>query len=561
MTETDFDDSTLKWVSLLCISITFVYGFVKIFFLFKIGKFQGLHPSLKERFSLPSILSYTLGIGSLIIGLAFAVLSLFHTKANEMELSDSQKSVDILFLVDVSLSMNAVDVNPTRLKRFQDIVIRILPDLAGNRFGMIVFAGSAFSYCPMTTDTTAFADYVNALGVEMVGKKGTNFGLAAKKAEEVLSSSKLLRNKVVVLVSDGEDNEESGPQKLDAELVVWGLGTKEGGPIYYSDSQTSSRGYVTLSGALNPDQNAGEVIISSLNEENLKSFASLNSGEYYNLSQDSSGAYQLVDKIDSMKKNQTHILQKIRKEDGASVFLYLSLGFFFLERIIRLTYIKRAITVALLLILSSGIFHTSDLYAWGFDPGGSIVSEGVSDYQAEKYKESKEKFQKAEQFISDDPRIKFNKAASDYKMGNLQESIEQNNEIIKDPKSTPELKSRAHYNNGNAYAKKNDYKNAQKSYEEALSIDPDLLSAKKNLEFLRKKKNGGSSDPQGKTEEDRKKSEPNEENSKATGNNSGKNKKDLSKEHADRMMDSFSPDSILKKKADRFPNVDNEKFW
>ncbi|TGN14562.1 VWA domain-containing protein BatB [Leptospira ilyithenensis] len=560
MTETDFNDSIFKWISLLSISITLMYGIGKIFFLFKIGKFQNIHPSLKERFVLPSKLFYALGIGSLILGLTFAIISLFHTKANEMELSNSQKSVDILFLVDVSLSMNAVDVNPTRLKRFQDIIIRILPDLTGNRFGMIVFAGSAFSYCPMTTDTTAFADYVNALGVEMVGKKGTNFGLATKKAEEVLSSSKLLRNKIVVLVSDGEDNEESSPGKLDAELVVWGLGTKQGGPIYYSDSQTSSHGYVTVSGALNPDQNGSDVVISNLNEENLKSFASLNSGEYYNLSQDSSGAYQLVDKIDSMKKNQTHILQKIRKEDGANIFLYLSLGFFFLERIIRLIYIRRTIVV-LLLILFSNAFQTYDLYAWGFDPGGSVISEGVNDYRTEKYKESKEKFQKAEEFIADDPRLKFNKAASDYKMGNFQESIEQNNEIIKDPKSSPELKSRAHYNNGNAYAKKNDYQNAQKSYEKALSIDPDLLSAKKNLEHLRKKKNGGSSNPQEKTEEDQKKSESGEENSKAVGNNSAKNKKDLSKEHADRMMDSFSPDSILKKKADRFPNVDNEKFW
>ncbi len=516
MTEADFNDSILKWISLLSISVTLIYGIGKIFFLFKVGKFQDRHPSLKERFALPSLLYYTLGLGSLVLGLVFAILSLFHTKANEMELSDSQKSVDILFLVDVSLSMNAVDVNPTRLKRFQDIIIRILPDLSGNRFGMIVFAGSAFSYCPMTTDTTAFADYVNALGVEMVGKKGTNFGLAAGKAEEVLSSSKLLRNKIVVLVSDGEDNEESSPGKLNAELVVWGLGTKQGGPIYYSDSQTSSHGYVTVSGALNPDQNGKDVIISNLNEENLKSFASLNSGEYYNLSQDSSGAYQLVDKIDSMKKNQTHILQKIRKEDGASIFLYLSLGCFFLERIIRLTYFRRT-TATILLILFFNVFQTADLYAWGFDPGGSIVSEGVNDYRTEKFKESKEKFQQAEEFISDDPRLKFNKAASDYKMGNFQESIEQNNEIIKDPKSSPELKSRAHYNNGNAYAKKNDYKNAQKSYEDALSIDPDLLSAKKNLEFLRKKKNGGSSNPQGETEEDQKKSGSEEEMAKQWG--------------------------------------------
>jgi len=560
MTEIDPNDSLMKWISILSILVTLTYGLGKLFFIFKIKDFQTRYPSLKERFVLPSALHYLAGITLIVLGLAFAFLSLFYTKANEMELSDSQKSVDILFVVDVSLSMNAIDVNPTRLKRFQDIIIRILPDLSGNRFGMILFAGSAFSYCPMTTDTTAFADYVNALGVEMIGKKGTNFAVALEKAEEILSSSKLLRNKVVVLVSDGEDNESSSLKKLDADLVVWGLGTKEGGPIYYSDSQTSSRGYVTISGGLNPNQNGGDVIISSLNEENLKSFASLNSGEYYNLSQDSSGAYRLVDQIDSMKKNQTHLLQKIRKEDGVSIFLYLSLCFFFLERIVRLTYFRRS-TPILLLIAFFSFFQTSRIHAWDFDPGGAIISEGVNDYQSEKYKESKEKFQQAEEYISDDPRLKFNKAASNYKIGNFRESIELNNQIIKDPKSSAQLKSRAHYNNGNAYARQNDYKNAQKSYEESLSIDPNLLSAKKNLEFLRKKKNNSPKPEEGSDKEQNSSKEENNNNSSANNDPSKKTKKDLSKEHADRMMDSFSPESILKKKSDRFPNSDNEKFW
>jgi len=144
------------------------------------------NPELQSRFEFPSLWRFVWVslFGSLV--LVFSYLALFRTSATELEISSSNRSLDILFVVDVSFSMNAEDTPPNRLQVFQNTLLQNLPRLAGNRLGIVVFAGKAFSFCPMTTDIAAFADYVKALGPEMVGDKGTDLDQAFQKTKTLL---------------------------------------------------------------------------------------------------------------------------------------------------------------------------------------------------------------------------------------------------------------------------------------------------------------------------------------------------------------------------------------
>jgi len=532
---------------------------IKLFFLSRVRNYANNFPSLKSKFQIPNLLLYAFASSLLISALILSYLALFQTKANEAELSSSQKSVDILFIVDVSLSMNAGDVFPTRLKRAQDILLRLTPDLIGNRVGVLVFAGSAFSFCPMTSDLTAFSDYVNALGVDMIGKKGTDIALAFDKAKDLLASSKILKNRIVVFISDGEDHESSQLKSIDSNLQVWGIGSEEGGTIYFGEENSKTAGYVTKSGELTPNEKNEDVVISQLNETNLKNIAKINNGDYYNLSQESLGAYQLLSKIDEMKKNQTILLQKIRKEDGAAVYLVLAVSCFFLERFIRFFYFSKRNTTLFILFLL--LMQTIDLKAWELDPGGNMIKEGVRLYEEKSYSESETKFKEAEEYFKEDPRLKFNQADIDFKKGNYAESIKKNNEVIQNPSTDNQLKAKALYNNGNAYFKLKDLKSAQKYYEETLSLTPEHEGAKKNLELLHKKppqSNQNSSNNQ--SEQDNKQNQSPGQSNKKQNAPQSKDKQN-EKENADRMMDHFSPDSILKNKSDSGGNRDNEKFW
>jgi Ca-activated chloride channel family protein len=543
----------------LTICIIVIGSLIKFFFLSQIQRFLKANPSLTKKFPVPNIFLYTLAASLLIASLIFSFIALHQTEANEAALSENKNSVDVLFIIDVSLSMNATDVFPSRINRMQDILLRIAPDLSGNRVGIIVFAGSAFSYCPMTTDITAFADYVNAIGVDMIGKKGTDISTAFNKATATLSSTKLLKNRVVVFISDGEDHESSKLQKIDADVVVWGIGTNEGGPIYFGEENSKSAGYVTKSGGLTPNENSDDLLITKLNETSLKAIAEKNQGDYYDLSRESYGSSKLLDKISDMKKNQTVLLQKIKKEDGAGKFLILAVVCLFINRILRFFFISKQ--ALLLLACLFFISNLQNLYAWELDPGGNLVEDGVKLFKEKKYSESTNKFKEAEEYFSEDSRLKFNQANDDYMLEKYTDSIKKNQIVIEDPNTPSDMKAKALYNNGNAYFKLKNLKSAQKYYEEALNLDPMHLGAKKNLELLRKK------NPSSKQNQEENQSSENQKSRNQQGNKQSKNDKSKSrdaqdaKENAERMMDHFSPDSILRKKSNGGGFSENEKFW
>jgi Ca-activated chloride channel homolog len=254
-------------------------------------------------------------------------LTLFNPHLREENLGGQNvlSGVDILFVVDVSLSMYAVDTAPNRLSRFKEVVLSLTPELTGNRMGIVTFAGAPFLYCPMTSDIAAFSDYVRGLDTDMIPDTGTNLGKAIDKANEILKSKKILKNRIIVLVTDGEDKSQPSKSLESGELLVWGVGTKEGGPIFYQDEMGKLSGFVSKDRKLYPNATDPNVVISKLEEGYLKRLSSKNDGEYYNISMDPQAPRLLLDKINSIEKNSNKVLKEIARKDGYQYFLGLAL--------------------------------------------------------------------------------------------------------------------------------------------------------------------------------------------------------------------------------------------
>ncbi|MBK8394799.1 MAG: VWA domain-containing protein [Leptospiraceae bacterium] len=310
-----------------------IYFFFKIKQRLEIDTFLKVYPGVAAKIKLPPkwILSLRYALYLVVtILLGIAILNPSFSEDAGVE-EKSIAGVDVVFLVDVSLSMNAVDSPPNRLARFKETALRLLPALNGNRLGIIAFAGVPFLYCPMTTDIAAFSDYVRGLDVDMIPNTGTNLKRAFDKAEEIFKSGRVFRNKILVLVTDGEDIKGNTPSRMDADILIWGVGTESGGNIYYKNEQSGSAGFVTKTGNLINNQNDPDLIRTKLDEEFLLELAAIQKADYMNISANPKGADLLLSKIESMSKNTSSKLSNLFKKDGYQYFLYPAVLLFLLD--------------------------------------------------------------------------------------------------------------------------------------------------------------------------------------------------------------------------------------
>ncbi|MBE0301704.1 VWA domain-containing protein [Leptospira interrogans serovar Yeoncheon] len=300
----------------------------------KIREWKIFYPGLERSSSFPDVrwvLVRILLIFAVLVCVFFAGLK---TEMKDEKKEESFKGVDILFLVDVSLSMQAIDSSPTRLAKFKEVLLRMLPSLSGNRFGMIVFAGSPFLYCPMTTDVSAFSDYVRGLDVDMVGDRGTDLSQAFTKAEALLRSEKVFRNRILILVTDGEDQNDPQAISFPASFQVWAAGTESGGPIVYNDENSGLNGFLLKDGTLTSNSNSPGIIHSKMNRTFLKNLADKNDGNFYSLDSNPPDSTILQKEIFSLEENLYSRKKDLKRAEGSDKFLFAAVFLLLLDWIL-----------------------------------------------------------------------------------------------------------------------------------------------------------------------------------------------------------------------------------
>lgn len=242
----------------------------------------------------------------------------------------TRKGVDIMLLMDVSQSMLVEDVQPNRLERARREALDLLRILQGDRIGLVVFSGAAYLQCPLTLDYGAFELFLSQLQPDLVPVPGTDLGAALNTG---LSSfdPKSETDKVVLLITDGEDNEQRGleaARRAAAKGVrVFGLGVGEtsGGPVPASDG---SRGF--------KKDRQGKVVLSRLHQDSLSQIASTTGGTYV---RSSTGALDLdtlyFRGIKATTKAQTLTSAKLRVyEERFPIFVLAALAFLLIESLI-----------------------------------------------------------------------------------------------------------------------------------------------------------------------------------------------------------------------------------
>jgi len=237
-----------------------------------------------------------------------------------------QKGVDIIVCMDVSQSMMVEDVQPNRLDRAKREVVDLIRVIEGDRLGLVAFAGKAFLQCPLTLDYSALFMFLNQIESDLIPVPGTDLGDAIQIAIESFDK-KSETDKVIMLITDGEDNENRGLEAAkdaasdDIRIFVFGIGDPEGGPI------PANQG----GGFLKDD--TGNVVMSKLDEHGLMKIASTTGGDYV---QSMDGDLDL-DKLyyDGIRQKTDAAILKSGKikvfEERFYIFLTIAFGLLLLE--------------------------------------------------------------------------------------------------------------------------------------------------------------------------------------------------------------------------------------
>lgn len=270
-----FQHKHLTWLWLL-LALSFIlytaYRFWKDRTKKKIGDQRLVHALISSWSPKLSNLKYIL----LFLALAAGIIAAMNPGKTGGTDTTKRSGIDIAVALDVSKSMLAADIAPNRLERAKQFVTKLMDEMPDDRIALVLFAGKAYLQMPLTTDHGAAKLFVSSAAPEAVPQQGTVLSDAMEISSRAFSSTDK-RFKSVILISDGEDHDNAAVKtaKELAEQGVMintvGVGSAEGAVII--DPLTGQ----------NKTDEAGNTVISKLNEDILRSIAQATNGIYINL--------------------------------------------------------------------------------------------------------------------------------------------------------------------------------------------------------------------------------------------------------------------------------------
>ena len=225
------------------------------------------------------------------IGIIALIFSITGLKTGVTVKPVERKGVDIIFCVDVSLSMNAEDIKPSRLNKVKFELTKIIENLEGDRVGIVVFSGSNFLYLPLTMDYDAAKLFTKSIDTDMISSRGTEISSAIQTSLEAFSEDGK-QQKIIFLLSDGEDH---GNNSLDVikraikdkvNIFVVAVGSSKGSLI--PDNKK-------LKTFIYDDE--GQLVISKVNLQFLDQLAKIGKGRLIRISKSEPVSEEIIEII------------------------------------------------------------------------------------------------------------------------------------------------------------------------------------------------------------------------------------------------------------------------
>ncbi|MEQ1484179.1 VWA domain-containing protein [Methyloglobulus sp.] len=426
----------------------------------------------------------------------------------------------LVIVLDLSRSMDAADIKPSRLVMARYKIADILKQRKDGQTALLVYAGDAFTVTPLTNDTDTIDNQLSALTTEIMPRDGNNMARALEKAEVLFKQAGLQKGQLLLLTDGGNiDDALSKAKSLDAyQLLVLGVGTSGGAPIA-----------LETGGFLKDEQ--GSIVVDKLNVNELEKLARAGQGAYQSLTADDADIQALLSTMTSQshekgEKNENLLLDQWRDVGPWLLLLVLPLA--------ALSFRKGLLGIALFLVLP----FPKNSYAIDMNREWHNLWQ-TKDQQAQETYNNQQYDKAAELFENPDW-----KAAAHYKSGAFDKVLEN----LKNNSSANSL-----YNQGNALAQSGQLQEALDAYKKALKLNPDDNDTLYNKDLVEKeleKQKQEQKQDQKQQDQDKKKDSQDEKNQQQNkdGDKSGQPEQDKNQEKQDEQ-----------KEADKKPEQKSEQ--
>ena len=377
------------------------------------------------------------------------------------------KGRDVLIAMDVSRSMLATDVAPTRLQRAKLLVEDLVSELGGDRLGLVAFAGSAFLQAPLTLDHGAVLAAVDELDTDLIPKGGTNLAAAIRTCEEAFGKAEGF-SRAIIIVSDGEELDADGLEAArqaaanGIRIFTVGVGSKEGSEIPLGPGEF----------VRDP---SGKIVQSRLDASRMTEIADITGGFYVPLDEDA--ARRLVsDGIGQMKEVEMTASASRRPIERYQWPLGAAIGLLVLQALVGERR-RRPLAVAACWFLATS--------------SGWSAPAGLTAYEKGDYEAARSAFEQRLQMEPGAPDLQLNAGTAAYRLKDYGKASEYFSRAMLS--EDPAVRSAAEFNLGNTLFRQGegqgdkekkitDWKDAIAKYEAALKTRPDYTEAKENKE-------------------------------------------------------------------------------
>ena len=319
----EFESISWSWMFLLIvlISIFFIIDMVwknrtqKSFF--SKTNLERLSPNISD-------IKPILKIISVIVGVSMLIIALINPKIGTKIETFQRLGVDIVFAIDVSKSMLAEDISPSRMDKSKQLVGQVINNLGGDRIGIVAYAGKAFPQLPLTTDYSSAKMFLQNMNTDMLSSQGTAIDEAIRLSSTYFDQDESTE-RILFIVSDGEDHNDLSYDMADIaaknNITIYsiGVGTEKGSPI-----PIKKNGIVM---SYKKDIN-GDVVITKLNKTYLENISDKTGGKFIEGSITNDVVQEVIQILENTEKKEFDTQKFSEFEDQFQWFIFL--GFIFI---------------------------------------------------------------------------------------------------------------------------------------------------------------------------------------------------------------------------------------
>lgn len=248
---------------------------------------------------MPNISSYrpTVKFSLLLAALALLIVMVARPQMGSKISHDKRQGIETIICLDISNSMLAEDVAPSRLDKSKMLVENLVDQFTNDKIGLIVFAGDAFVQLPITSDYVSAKMFLQNITPSLIQTQGTNFAQAIDLATKSFTPQENV-GRAIIVITDGENHEPGATEAVQAakqkgiNVYILGVGNPQGAPIPMGN------------GSYLKDQ-SGQTVMTKLNEDMCRQLAQAGNGQYIHVDNTSDAEQTLNNDLTKLQKGET----------------------------------------------------------------------------------------------------------------------------------------------------------------------------------------------------------------------------------------------------------------